>query len=318
MTREIDDARRPAHEALASHAVEYAVRRELHDVRPHRVYEIEFAGERAVCKVARGPEADPACEARVLQYVAETTSIPVPEVLAVGPDHFVVEWRDAVPDDPALTEPRAAATGRGLATLHAEATPAFDRTGLLVADGGGLRVDEDERWSDTLSALLEDRREFLSGVGYDDVAAETLAFVREHRDLFDAVDDATLLHGNFLPDHVGVDDGEVACAIDFEHALVGPAEFDYVRTALPLFDGPDAADETVRRRFREGYESVRPLPSGFERRRRAHELVNFVSYLKALHLQRGDRDSTASVARRARGMSEHARATLDALRSELE
>ena len=307
MTRDI-------HDALTSHSVEYAVRRELHDVRPHRVYEVEFGGTRAVCKLGRSPEADPAREARVLQYVDENASIPVPTVLTVGPDHFVAEWHDGVPDDPTLTDARAAAMGRGLATLHAEAAPEFDRSGRLSASDGRLRVDGDDRWSDTLCALLADRREFLADVGYEDVAAAALAVVRERRDLFDAAPYVTLLHGNFLPDHVGLEDGDVACVIDFEHALVGPAEFDYQRAALPMFHGPDAAAESARERFREGYESVRPLPPGFEQRWPAHELVNLVSYLKALHLQRGDRDTAQSVARRAHGTREYAYDLLERLR----
>jgi Ser/Thr protein kinase RdoA (MazF antagonist) len=94
-----------------------------------------------------------------------------------------------------------------------------------------------------------------------------------------------LAHGNYLPDHVGVTDEGVACVIDWEHALVAPAEYDYWRTTMPLFGGPDG-DETQREAFRDGYESIRSLPSGLEDHVDVYRLVNAVSYLKSLHLQR--------------------------------
>lgn len=315
MTRHDRSATRAVRDALASHAADYGVCRRLHDVPPHAVYEVTVEGTRAVCKIARGPAADPATEARVLEYVRAHTPVPVPRVLAVGRDHFLAEWHDGVPEDPSVDGPTVRTMGRGLATLHAAAADDFDASGRLRAEGGRPTVDADERWSDTLVALLADRRDYLDGAGYGDLAREALAFVRDHRDLF-AVDDATLVHGNFLPEHVGIEGGEVACVVDFEHALAGPGEWDYLRTVLPLFGGA-RGHGVPRGTFREAYESVRPLPPGFDRRRVAYRAINAVSYLKALHVQRADRDPPAELARRAYALREHARSSLEDLRTEL-
>lgn len=273
------------HEILESHATEYEVRRELRTVPPHAVYEVTVDGMRAVCKLAAGPEADPATEARVMQYVDEQTSVPVPRVLAVGDDHFVAAWHDSVPDDPVLDEDRARVMGAGLATLHAETS--FEHTGFLQASDGGLAVDSQPAWSETIHVQLAGVREYLDGVGYGDAAAEAIEFVREHSDLFDRVETPVLAHGNYMPEHVGVNDG-VASVVDWEHALVATAEYDYWRAALPMFHSPQSQTaDSEREAFRDGYESVRALPPGFDRRREAYWLVLSVSYLKALDVQRG-------------------------------
>lgn len=192
------------HDALTTHTDEYEIVRELHRVRPHATYEVRFRGERAVCKVETHPEADLGAEAAVMRYVAESTSVPVPELLAVG------------------------------------------------SGGDGVH----------------------SGTGSD---------------------------------------GEVTAVIDFEHALAAPAEWDYLRTVLPVF-GPGADHDVPESVFREAYESVRPLPAGFDRRREALKLCNGLSDLRSLHLQRGDQDPPHAVGRRARAMAASLRDRLTTLR----
>lgn len=318
MTRDVHDVQDAkdggdVRNALASHADGYTVHRQLHAVPPHAVYEVTVDGIRAVCKVTRGPEADPACEARVIQHVGRETSLPVPRVLAVGDDHFVAEWCDGLPgDDPDVDETWARAAGAGLATLHAEAS--FEQTGLFRAGEDGLALDGHETWSRTLEALLADRRDYLADRGYADVATEAVEFVRDHRDAFDCGVEPVLVHGNYLPDHVRTTGGEVACVIDFEHALAGPAEYDYWRTAMPVFEGSDrSAGGTIREAFGSGYESVRPFPGGLDRRADLCRLVNSVSYLKALYVQREHID--AEDERRAAATCEYARDVLERLRS---
>ncbi|GAB7094685.1 hypothetical protein JCM30237_18380 [Halolamina litorea] len=319
------------HDALTTHTTDYEIVRELHRVRPHATYEVRLKGERAVCKVETHPEADLGAEAAAMQYVGEATSVPVPEPLAVGDDHLVARWMDAVPEDaPPRDEARIRALGRGLATLHAE-TAEIGWTGALqpasaVDDPATPPIDSDPRWSDTLLAMLEDRARYLAEVGYGGLAGEVLAWAREERDLFDTAGDAVLCHGNYFGEHVAIGKGadqvhvavrssgdgvhvalggegdEIAAVIDFEHALAAPAGWDYLRTVMPVF-GPGADHGVPERVFREAYESVRPLPAGFDRRREAYVLCNGLSYLRSLHLQRGNRDPSHAVARRARTMA---------------
>ena len=308
------------HDALTRHTDEYEIVRELHRVRPHVTYEVRFRGERAVCKVETHPEAELAREAAATRYVAEATSVPVPELLAIGDDHYVARWSDAVPDGtPTRDEARIRALGRGLATLHAE-TAEIGWTGRLrpasaVDDPTTPPVETDPCWSDTLLALLEERERFLDGVGYGDLARDVLGWVEANRDLFDEAGDAVLCHGNYFGEHVGHDpvSGAITAVIDFEHALAAPAEWDYLRTVLPVF-GPGADHDVPESVFRDAYESVRPLPDGVDRRREALILCNGLSYLRSLHLQRGYLDPNHAVARHARGLAASVRERLDSLR----
>lgn len=303
MKREIRDT-------LASYATNYEIQCELHDVPPHVTYEIVLDRTRAVCKLARSSEGDPATEARAIQYLKTNTSVPVPEIVAVGDDYFIAEWCDDVPEDRTLDRERARTMGAGMATLHDETT--FEDTEFLRNDGGELALDARETWHETVCEFLVGRHDFLEPFGYGDVAADALAFVREHPSLFDGADNPVLCHGNYLPKHVGTDGNEMTHIIDFEHALVAPGEYDYWRTALPLFADSDCSDEALTESFRTGYESVCSLPDGFDQRRKVYWMVNTVSYFRSLFLQRQQTGQEA--ARTAAFFRNHVYDTIDQLR----
>ncbi len=132
-----------------------------------------------------------------------------------------------------------------------------------------------------------------------EVATEALAFVGRRPDLFRGVGEPVLCHGNYVPDHVGRDGSEVTTVIDFEHALVGPGEYDYWRTAIPMCRDPDGVDESLAKAFRAGYESVLGLPPKFERRAPAYRLLVVVSFFRSLYLQdqHGERKAAETAAR---------------------
>jgi len=311
---------------LTRHAETFSVGDPLHEVDPHVVYECEVEGRRAVCKVSTGPRGSAPVEGRVLRYVDRETTVPVPSVLAVDDRGFVAAYREDAPADDGdpgrIREAWLRAAGRALARLHGES--GFDRPGLLAVDGdptdpaSGLRVDADRgaTWSDALADQLRVYEAALADTGYADVAREARAFLGEHGDRFDVLDDRdpALLHGWFTPEHVAVADGAVTCVVDFEHALVGSAEWDYWRTAVPLFEaeGRDRPDDAAAT-FRSAYESVRPLPAGFEDRADAYRTFVAVSYLDSLHAQRG---IDADTRERADAFREHVRTGLAELRDD--
>jgi Ser/Thr protein kinase RdoA (MazF antagonist) len=313
MTRTVEDA-------LASTFESYAVVGQVHDVPPHEVYEVTVDGRRAVCKVASQSGADPATEAAVLDFVDGETDIPVPSVLDAGEDYFVATWLDGVPDEravpdaPERDEAYARALGAGLARLHEQTAGTFVRPGRPAAGDGGPRgVDDDRLRVDEDSRLRVDAREsmhavaldlldifeaYLADVGWTESIRAVRDLFRDRPDLLAGAGEPVLCHGNFLPDHVGFEsdpDGrgeseptDLAAVLDFEHALVAPGEYDYWRTAHPVFGTPDSDTRpAAQAAFREGYESVRPLPHGFERRRAAYLLLNLASYFVALDLQNG-------------------------------
>ncbi|WP_132058781.1 phosphotransferase family protein [Halorussus amylolyticus] len=301
---------RTVQDVLASQTDDFEVHHKLHDVDPHAVYEVTFEGRKAVCKVSRGPRGAATIEGRVLRYVGRETTIPVPEILTVGAEGFVAAYCDDAPEEPDPEERRLDSewlrvAGRALARLHDEAT--FDRPGLLTVDGDsadtntGIRVDADARatWSDALDDLLAVYHGALRGTEYATTVADAREFLSNHADRFDVFQsqEPSLLHGWFSPDHVAVSDGAVNRVIDFEHALVGSSEWDYWRTAMPLFEGGGWEQPTdAREVFRSGYESVRPLPDGFEDRADAYRAFVAVSHLDSLHTQRGIDDGTREIA----------------------
>ncbi|WP_458207468.1 phosphotransferase [Haladaptatus sp. NG-SE-30] len=223
-----------------------------------------------------------------------------------------------------MNEKSARVIGAGLATLHDETHAAFqsserrfESSGFLEAGDGELTLDARESWHETVCDFLAVQRDFLRDGGYDadaDAATDALAFVRERPELLRGAGEPVLCHGNYVPDHVGRDGDAVTAVIDFEHALVGPGEYDYWRTAIPMLTGPDGVDETLAEAFRTGYESVRSLPPGFDRRETVYGLITVVSFFRSLRLQR--QQTGREAARTAARFREYVSEIIDSLQEE--
>jgi Ser/Thr protein kinase RdoA (MazF antagonist) len=285
--------------------------RQLHDVPPYRVYEVRLDGRRAVLKLDAHPRGHAAVEGRVQAYAADRTPLSVPPVLAVASDHYLVAWDDAAAaeagDHAATDSDNHAATGSddhdetwcrvagtALARLHDASSEDVSGYGAFrvrastddsrgaVTDG--LGIDAHETWREAVISRLDHHRTYLEARGYADVVDAVIAYVEDHPEAFAAVGEPVCCHGNVLPDHLAVVDGDPAALIDFEHALAAPAGYDYWRTAGPVFRG-SADEDRLERAFRAGYESVRPLPESVDSHTTEFQLVNTVAYLEALFLQ---------------------------------
>jgi len=288
------------HDRLEAAFVRYSVERQLNDVPPHEVYEVTVDGERAVCKVDTGPTGSAEVEGRVTAFVGERTSVPVPDILHVGEEHYVAAWHPAAPapDDPTgAGETWASAAGRGLATLHEETEELFERYGRFEPHDGGVVPAGDRDWHAGALEYVERHRPVLETYGHADVADTVQGFLQERPDAFAGAGGPVCCHGWATPEHVAVRDGEVTCMVDFEHAIAAPGEFDYWRTSLPAF-GPDTG--AAGRSFRDGYESVRPLPANHSRRRPLYVLLNLVYYFESLYVQ--NQHGPAETAERAEGL----------------
>lgn len=304
--------RRDLHTRLDRAFTSHRVIRQLHDVPPHEVYEVRVDGRRAVYKGTTGPTGNAGTEGRVIAFVGERTSVPVPEILWTGDDHFVAAWH---PDAPAPDggqsgcEQWATAAGRGLATLHTETAPWLEGHGQFRAENGGLAFPGHADWHGAAIEYIRLRRQVLARYGQADIAETVIDFLNDRPAAFDEVDGPVCCHGWATPEHVSVTDEQVSCMVDFEHAIVAPGEFDYWRTVLPTFDhGTDGPAKA----FRAGYESVRPLPTGFERRRPLYELLNWIYFFESLYVQ--DQHDPDETTRRAERLRERVLATLDTLR----
>lgn len=296
-----------SHHALATRFDTYSIRRQLHDVPPHEVFEVTVDDQRAVFKRDTGPTGNAGVEGRVTAFVGEHTSVPVPEILAVGDDWYLAAWHPNAPEPDvgaAADESWARAAGRGLATLHTETAEHVDAYGRFRPDGDGVRVEGSDDWREAATGYVRRRRPVLDDYGHADVADAVIDYLREHPDALSGTGDPVCCHGWWTPEHVPVSGEEVACVVDFEHALAAPGEYDYWRTVVPTFDGGPA-----REAFREGYESVRALPDDVEDRRPVYLALLGVYYVESLYVQ--DQHGPAATEQRASAFRELVFGALD-------
>lgn len=289
--------------------------RELHDAPPYRVYEVRIDGHRAVLKVDNHSRGHAAVEGRVHAYVAARTTVPAPEILDVGDHHYVARWDDALLTGETVDERWARAAGRTLATLHEDTDGEFDGFGRFQVGDGGLESAGHDDWLAAVQDRLEYHRPFLERVSRADLVAVVDEFFVDHPTVFEGAGGPVCCHGNVHPEHVATTAGEPTAVIDFEHALVAPGEYDYWRVVPPIFEANPEVGDSASDAFREGYESVRPLRDGFERRRDAYQLVNLVSYVESLFLQENVEPS--SLPKRAARFRELVFDTLERLREDV-
>lgn len=287
--------------------------RQLHDVPPHEVYEIRVDRRRAVLKRDAGPTGTAGIEGAVIEFVGGRTDVPVPEILLRTSDFYVADWHPQAPSPGEGATPDATwtrAAGQGLARLHEQTAPHLEGYGIFELEAGDLGIDDHPRWADAVQDYLGRRRRAIEPYGHADIADTVAEFLAARADRFEGTGEAVCCHGWATPDHIAVDAGEVACMVDFEHAIAAPGEFDIWRTLLPLF-GPSPDGPAVRA-FVEGYETVRRLPDGFERREPLYRLLNGVYYFESLYVQ--DQHDAEATAERAARLRTNITDLIDALR----
>lgn len=286
---------------------------QIHDVPPHAVYEVTIDGQRAIYKENTGQTGRATIEGEVTKFIDKNTSVPVPEVLYVGDNCYVAAWHDDAPapdDGQTADENWAFAAGAGLARLHGETAPLVNSYGAFQSTADGLSVDGHEEWHEAAIDYVRGRRPVLDRYGHADMADRIIEYLEAHPDAFAGTGDAVCCHGWATPDHVSVVDEEIACLLDFEHAIAAPGEYDYWRTVGPTF-GPDSDD--ARNAFREGYESLRSLPDEFDRRGPLYALLNFVYFFESLYVQ--DQHDSAKTAEKAARFQKAIHNILDNLRT---
>ncbi|NEU56759.1 phosphotransferase [Halorussus sp. MSC15.2] len=261
-------------DALATYTDDYEIRRELPSRGPNGVYEVIVDGQTAVCKVARENNAHIGQRVFVAQYVGEQTTVPTPALLAAEDDYALFEWINGTPyrsnEVRDLRERRLRNAGAMLARLHTEAD--FASHGYLCAQDGQLDLDAKGTWSEMLETLVSRWCDDLAGTQFEEAGQSVRKFVRTHQDALNNADGPDLIHGDYQPANVLFDGERVVGVLDWEFSLVGSGEFDLCRAEREFFDWYDAPeeDDELRDALQEGYESVRPLPSGFTARREVY------------------------------------------------
>lgn len=288
----------------------YDIVDQIHDVPPHEVYEVRVDGRRAVYKHDIHSRGTAGVEGSVTALVGEQTSVSVPEILRTGPAYYVAAWHpDApAPDDwQAADESWATAAGRGLARLHDETAPLLDSYGYFDVADGRVTPSGCPTWHEAAVEYVEYHEPVLTAYGYGNVADDVLRFLHANPDAFRGAGEPVCCHGWATPAHTSTREGDIACLLDFEHAIAAPGEFDYWRTATVTCGGDDALQQA----FRGAYESVRSLPQHLESRRELYSLLNLVYYFESLYIQ--DQHDPETTAERGRDLRTAVTERLDAL-----
>jgi Ser/Thr protein kinase RdoA (MazF antagonist) len=249
-------------------------------------------------------------EAALLAAVDARTDVPVPRPLGDGVVDGtgwlvtpLVEGRDLheafVELDPAARRGVARAFGRFLATLHE--TFRFPGCGPLTTDGApanGSGADEAPNDEPTTAESVRgrDRDPSLSVSDPTGAAEWVRRFGERHAarlpadfdDLRERIRDALrgpieadaeprLFPWDFRPGNALVADGAVTAVLDWEAPLAAPRSVSVAKAEHLVVDWYVPASETgpLRRAFREGYESVAPLPT-VERAHRAAAVASAV------------------------------------------
>jgi Ser/Thr protein kinase RdoA (MazF antagonist) len=238
----------------------------------HETYAVVVGGERFVLQFAAPELSDrrDSLARGVYWYGALADSpVPVPTVVSDGvatQDGCRYALVAAVPGETAerdVTPERTRAAGACLARIH-EAR-AFERAGwLAVDDGGASVVSFDERSAvDHVRAVAEECATTLRAA--EMAAGDALADLLERASWPAGFGEVVLCHDDFSPDNVGFREATVTGVLDFDRAYAGPAVRDVVGAANAFWMHDPGADWPVRRRFYEGYRSVRSLGDRFER-----------------------------------------------------
>jgi aminoglycoside phosphotransferase (APT) family kinase protein len=236
-----------------------------------------------------------AVEARVLRAIATRTSLPVPEVLAVNlssdgdlPPYLVME---KAPGDSLhglfydlsveTQEHLLAAIGRYLATLHQ--TWQFDACGSLQLVDDAIEPVDDYRWPEWCDAQWATCLERLHETRFADLVPELDAWYETQRPLLPADQQSVLVHDDFRPANVLVDEPRetVTAMLDWEDILAAPPEYQLARLeflCIDVYEFPAEQQAQLRTTLYESYQQIHPFqPSDAYRQRR--DLYQLLSIL---------------------------------------
>jgi len=204
-------------------------------------------------------------EAALLRAIRERTFVPVPPVLAAGSHEGIAYMLTAYVAgsdlhaafstvDSATRRDLAGWFGRALARLHDAF--AFDDYGRLELGAAGFTATRDDwaGWFEGYGLRAIDRLP----AAFDDLAADLRELVTEP-----AAADPTprLFPWDFRPGNALVADGAVTAVLDWEAPLAAPAALSVAKAEYLVADWYVEDAEPLRAAFREGYESVRAMPS---------------------------------------------------------
>ena len=224
----------------------------------------------------------------VLNKTWATHGVPVPKIFATcvrGSEFdydFTVTERIGTTNlevhlthHPADTAEYAKLAGAFLSSIHQVALPGFGNLSLSAAGRGSLS-GVCHAWDELIFSQLEETLFFLlqHHIVTPDIANQIEAALAENVTFFKTVRGVSL-HGDYHPANILIDatQRQVVAAIDLSKAKIGDPVFDLA------FYATYCSPEVVAA-FRQGYETVSPLPEATERRLALYQLRILASKAK--------------------------------------
>lgn len=207
-------------------------------------------------------------EATLLRAIRERTFVPVPPVLAAGTHRGVgytltayVAGRDLHASfsaaEGATQRELARWFGRALARLHDAFT--FDGYGRIAVDGEGFTAAHQDwpAWFESYGVRAVDRLP----PAFDDLTDDLRAVLVSPAERPAADPTPRLFPWDFRPGNTLVADGSVTAVLDWEAPLSAATALSVAKTEYLVADWYVDDPDPLGAAFREGYESVRPLPA---------------------------------------------------------
>lgn len=228
-------------------------------------------------------------DAPVLRYLSTSDKIPTPRLKAfdnseenfdfkymiaekVRGDNMFEAW-----DKVDLSTVREA--GRVLAWLH-ESFSFKDHGKLGWRDGGEkMYVEESKAWDSMVEDIRYTFSENLEDTGFAEYRSEMEELFEDNKDILREDPPSVLVHQEFGPRNMLVDQGEISGVVDWERAISADPEYDLFMAERQftaktnLFEGTEQESREIHEALRNGYREVRGLEPGWRKRRKLYHLI---------------------------------------------
>lgn len=214
------------------------------------------------------------------------SGIPVPDAVTDtvrefdGREYALVERLPGETGERNVLPEKTRNAGRCLARIHGFGS--FDTAGLVRFEDGEPVVEAHSNGlSERMRTRVEEAAETFEEAGLERVGRK-LRRVGGWADRLSDGFDPVLCHGDYSPDNVLFEDGEVTGILDFDRAWVGRDHRDLVHAANAFWMHDPNANWDVRTAFYEGYQDVRDTGDAFERNEPLYRVVTLADTVSGM------------------------------------
>lgn len=280
----------------------------------HETYSVSLSGCDVVCSFWGTEQSLKRFrkEVEMTAYLDETEEIPTPSIYYTDTTldtieywYYITELVEGGPlgdvlRSPPDTELEQLIRQVGLIAGRIHSLGQFEEAGelhvgdeLTVSGGNSWQRYINDKYGNRIKELSQSRFSDLERAAHEHL--ETILEEVETRPL-------TVLHGDYTPANILVNDGQIQAVIDFEQAISGRPEFELASTELHLMDQADlfpnpSITEEQRRRdlrelFRDEYQTQIALETGWEQRITAYKFLTVIGVMATFEWRAEQHDTS--------------------------